>query len=94
MIYTLTLNPALDRTIHVDGLTCDIANRIIEEHRFPGGKGIDVSKVLTALGTPNTALGFIGGFRGDELEALLVGGGSQLRLRPDRGRDAFEHHRP
>ena len=36
MIYTLTLNPALDRTIHVDGLTCDVANRIIEEHRFPG----------------------------------------------------------
>lgn len=72
MIYTLTLNPALDRTIHVDGLTCDVANRIIEEHRFPGGKGIDVSKVLTALGTPNTAIGFIGGFRGDELEALLV----------------------
>ncbi len=75
MIYTLTLNPALDRTIHVDGLTCDVANRIIEEHRFPGGKGIDVSKVLTALGTPNTALGFVGGFRGDELEALLVGEG-------------------
>ncbi len=75
MIYTLTLNPALDRTIHVDGLTCDVANRIIEEHRFPGGKGIDVSKVLTALGTPNTALGFVGGFRGDELEALLLGEG-------------------
>lgn len=75
MIYTLTLNPALDRTIHVDGLTCDVANRIIEEHRFPGGKGIDVSKVLTALGTPNTALGLVGGFRGDELEALLVGEG-------------------
>jgi 6-phosphofructokinase 2 len=75
MIYTLTLNPALDRTIHVDGLTCDVANRIIEEHRFPGGKGIDVSKVLTALGTPNTALGFAGGFRGDELEALLLGDG-------------------
>lgn len=75
MIYTLTLNPALDRTIHVDGLTCDVANRIIEEHRFPGGKGIDVSKVLTVLGTPNTAIGFVGGFRGDELEALLLGGG-------------------
>jgi 6-phosphofructokinase 2 len=72
MIYTLTLNPALDRTIHVDGLTCDVANRIIDEHRFPGGKGIDVSKVLTALGTPNTAIGFVGGFRGDELEALLL----------------------
>ena len=75
MIYTLTLNPALDRTIHVDGLACDVPNRIVEEHLFPGGKGIGVSKVLTALGTPNTALGFVGGFRGDELEALLVGDG-------------------
>lgn len=75
MIYTLTLNPALDRTIEVDGLACDVANRILEQHWFPGGKGIDVSKVLTGLGTPNTALGFIGGFRGEELEALLVGEG-------------------
>jgi 6-phosphofructokinase 2 len=75
MIYTLTLNPALDRTIRVNGLACDVANRIIEEHRFPGGKGVDVSKVLTALDTPNTALGFVGGFRGDELEALLIGMG-------------------
>ncbi|HOT94412.1 MAG TPA: 1-phosphofructokinase [Methanoregulaceae archaeon] len=75
MIYTLTLNPALDRTIHVDSLSCDVANRIVEEYRFPGGKGIGVSKVLTALGTPNVALGFVGGFRGDELEALLIGEG-------------------
>ena len=75
MIYTLTLNPALDRTINVDSLSCDVANRIVEEHLFPGGKGISVSKVLTALGTPNTALGFVGGFRGDEFEALLVEGG-------------------
>lgn len=77
MIYTLTLNPALDRTIHVDNLSCDVANRIVEEFRFPGGKGIGVSKVLTALGTPNVALGFVGGFRGDELEALLIGEGVQ-----------------
>lgn len=72
MIYTLTLNPALDRTIQVNSLSCDVPNRIVEEHLFAGGKGIGVSKVLTELGTPNTALGFIGGFRGDELEALLV----------------------
>jgi 6-phosphofructokinase 2 len=75
MIYTLTLNPALDRTIRVNSLSCDVPNRIVEEHLFAGGKGIGVSKVLTALGTPNTALGFVGGFRGDELEALLVGDG-------------------
>ena len=75
MIYTLTLNPALDRTIHVDNLSCDVANRIVEEARFPGGKGIGVSKVLTAFGTPNVALGFVGGFRGEELEALLIGEG-------------------
>ncbi|NLX49245.1 MAG: 1-phosphofructokinase [Methanospirillum sp.] len=75
MIYTLTLNPALDRTIQVDGLACDVPNRIVEEHIFAGGKGIGVSKVLTELETQNTAIAFVGGFRGDELLSLLVGDG-------------------
>ena len=77
MIYTITLNPALDRTIWVEKMQYDDSNRIEKEERFAGGKGIDVSKVLTVLGVSNRALGFIGGFTGDELEGRLVNEGIQ-----------------
>jgi len=50
MIYTITLNPALDRTIEVDGLVADDANRILHEERYAGGKGIDCSRVIEELG--------------------------------------------
>lgn len=68
MIYSITLNPALDCTIWVDKIKSDEPNSIEKEARFAGGKGIDVSKVLTTLGLPNRALGFVGGFAGGELE--------------------------
>jgi 6-phosphofructokinase 2 len=75
MIYTVTLNPALDRTVWVDKIQFDDANRIEREERYAGGKGIDVSKVLTTLGAENKALGLIGGFAGEELEGRLVNEG-------------------
>jgi fructose-1-phosphate kinase PfkB-like protein len=49
VIYTITLNPALDRTLWVSEIKEDVSNRIIREESYAGGKGIDVSKVLTAL---------------------------------------------
>lgn len=75
VIYTLTLNPALDRAIWVQEVRFDTANRIVQEGRYAAGKGIDVSKVLTVLGTPNVALGFVGGFAGEELEGQLLNAG-------------------
>lgn len=72
MIYTITLNPALDRTIWVKTLQSDDANRIQKEEKFAGGKGIDVSRVLTHLGVPNRALGFLGGYAGMEAEGMLL----------------------
>lgn len=75
MIYTITLNTALDRTIVVNSICPDDCNRIEEEKMYAGGKGVDVSKVLTALGIPNKALGFVGGFAGEELEGLLINEG-------------------
>src|SRR4030042_4289155 len=75
MVYTITLNPALDRTIWVKKIKADDSNRIDKEERFAGGKGIDVSKVLTILGVNNAAMGFVGGFTGEELEGLLINGG-------------------
>jgi 6-phosphofructokinase 2 len=75
MIYTITLNPALDRTISIKNINPDDCNRIEHEQLYAGGKGIDVSKVLTKFGVKNKALGFVGGFAGEELEGLLINEG-------------------
>jgi 6-phosphofructokinase 2 len=75
MVYTITLNPALDRTLWVEKIQPDESNRIEKEQRYAGGKGIDVSKVLTILEMINKALGFVGGFAGEELEGRLLNEG-------------------
>lgn len=71
MIYTVTFNPSLDYIVSVDSFTCGIVNRTSSEIIFPGGKGINVSMVLKNLGYENTALGFLGGFTGNELQKLM-----------------------
>lgn len=68
MIYTITFNPALDYTIKIQNLKTGEINRSEEEHILAGGKGINVSIVLNELGIETTALGFIAGFVGDEIE--------------------------
>ena len=75
MVYTITLNPALDRTLWVQKIQPDESNRIEKEQRYAGGKGIDVSKVMKTLGVSNKALGFVGGFAGEELEGRLLNEG-------------------
>ncbi|EDL65502.1 1-phosphofructokinase [Bacillus sp. SG-1] len=64
MIYTLTLNPSIDYFVTVDELALGGTNRMEHETKAPGGKGINVSRVLTSLGIQNKALGFLGGFTG------------------------------
>ena len=71
MIYTLTFNPSLDYVITVDDFQTGIVNRTKQELVFPGGKGVNVSMVLSNLGIDNTALGFIAGFTGNKLQELL-----------------------
>lgn len=71
MIYTVTFNPSLDYIVTAEHFTLGMVNRTKEEHIFPGGKGINVSMVLQNLGYANTALGFLAGFTGDELQRLL-----------------------
>ena len=77
MIYTITLNPALDRTLWVEKIETGDSNRIEREERYAGGKGIDVSRVLTTFGIDNKALGFVGGFTGAELEGRMLNEGIQ-----------------
>ena len=71
MIYTVTFNPSLDYTIRMNTLKLGEINRTEEEVIFPGGKGINVSIVLKNLGTASTAMGFLAGFTGHEIERLL-----------------------
>ena len=67
MIYTVTLNPALDYYCTVETLNLGETNRCITESLIGGGKGINVSLMLAQLGVPTTALGFAAGFTGEEL---------------------------
>lgn len=71
MIYTVTFNPALDYIVSLKELRTGAVNRVQSEHLLPGGKGINVSIVLKNLGHENTALGFIAGFTGREIQCRL-----------------------
>ena len=71
MIYTITFNPALDYISQVDNFEVGKINRTKTEKILPGGKGLNVSIVLKNLGLESTALGFIGGFTGEELQRRI-----------------------
>ena len=73
MIYTVTLNPALDKTVEIPGMALDTVNRITEMRTDPGGKGINVSKVIAKLGGESCAVGILGGENGKMLKKLLEG---------------------
>jgi len=72
MIYTLTLNPALDRELTVPDLVFDEVLRATALRIDYGGKGFNVSRALAALGAESIALGFVGGKTGEKLEAGLA----------------------
>jgi len=80
LIYTVTLNPALDRTLYVESLSPGQTTRIRHEERYAGGKGIDVSRALREMGSDNVALGLVGGFGGKELEGRLLLAGVACRF--------------
>ena len=71
MIATVTLNPSLDKIVTVEELVVDEANRWTSLRRDPGGKGINVSRVVHELGGETIAYGFIGGIDGETLKHLL-----------------------
>lgn len=68
MIYTVTFNPALDYVVSVEHFTLGKVNRTVRERIFYGGKGINVSALLSNLGFSSRALGFVAGFTGREIE--------------------------
>ncbi|MCQ8212357.1 1-phosphofructokinase [Cetobacterium somerae] len=75
MIYTLTLNPALDYFLSFDSFVEGNLNIPKETYKLPGGKGINVSKILKNFDTISTCLGFIGGFTGEFIKTTLTNEG-------------------
>ncbi len=71
MIATVTLNPSLDRHVAVENLVLDDTNRWVSFSYMPGGKGINVSRVVYLLGGDTIAYGLIGGIDGDVLKKIL-----------------------
>lgn len=72
MIYTVTLNPALDRELTVPQI---IENEVLRATRTQvdfGGKGFNVSRMISALGGESTAVGFVGGKSGELLQDGLI----------------------
>lgn len=71
MIYTCTLNPAIDYYIHSDLFTIGELNRSQNSSMSIGGKGINVSVMLKNLGVDSILTGFLGGFTGQYIEEYL-----------------------
>ncbi len=71
MILTVTLNPALDRTMIVPHFQTGFRHRATDTVMLPGGRGINVARVAKALGRPVIATGFIGGRKGDQIASDL-----------------------
>ncbi|MGW3420629.1 1-phosphofructokinase family hexose kinase [Streptomyces phaeochromogenes] len=72
MILTVTLNTALDITYRVRGLRPHTSHRVTEVVERPGGKGLNVARVLAALGHEVAVTGFVGGATGRALREQLA----------------------
>ncbi|RSS45596.1 1-phosphofructokinase family hexose kinase [Streptomyces sp. WAC08241] len=72
MIVTVTLNTALDLTYRVPALTPHASHRVTQVIERPGGKGLNVARVLAALGYETVATGFAGGATGAVLRDRLA----------------------
>jgi len=71
MVITVTLNPALDKTAELQDLKVGALNRLQQIRTDVGGKGINVSKMISALGGDTIATGFVGGGSGEEIVQTL-----------------------
>src|SRR5512137_242525 len=75
MIYTVTLNPALDRTLTVPSLRLGELNRARSVRLDHSGKGINVSRALRLLGVPSRIIAFLGGGTGRAIRDGLAAEG-------------------
>ena len=82
MIYTVTLNPSVDYIVRLPSFEAGRVNRADYEAIVAGGKGINVSVMLHHLGVESTALGFVAGFTGKEIQRLVREAGCHERFLP------------
>ncbi|WP_106495058.1 1-phosphofructokinase [Lentibacillus sp. Marseille-P4043] len=80
MIYTCTITPSIDYTVYLPEFHTGELNRSKDVYYYPGGKGINVSRVLKRLGKNSTALGFSGGFTGGYITDFLEQEGIQTNF--------------
>ncbi|MFL2101390.1 1-phosphofructokinase [Desemzia sp. FAM 24101] len=80
MIYTVTLNPSIDYIVKIPAIQAGELNRMESDIKLPGGKGINVSRVLNNLGQATTTLGFLGGFTGHFISNWLTQEAIQTRF--------------
>ncbi len=71
MIVTVTMNPAIDKTVDIESLERGGLNRISHVELDAGGKGINVSKTISALGGKSIATGFIAGNSGKVIQGVM-----------------------
>jgi 1-phosphofructokinase len=86
MIYTCTLNPSIDYLVELEHVELGSLNRTERTSFYPGGKGINVSRVLKRLGVDSKALGFVGGFTGGFIKDYLSSEGIEQEF--------IEHEKP
>jgi 1-phosphofructokinase len=86
MIYTCTLNPSIDYLVELEQVELGSLNRTERTSFYPGGKGINVSRVLKRLGEDSKALGFVGGFTGSFIKDYLTSEGIEQKF--------IEHEEP
>ena len=80
MIYTLTINPSLDYIMEMDEICVGKMNRSKIEYILPGGKGINVSQVLSVLGVENVTILPAAGFTGEKLLEMLANKGIETHV--------------
>jgi 1-phosphofructokinase len=85
VIVTVTANPSVDRTYRLGELRAGALNRASEVLVEPSGKGINVSRILAALGAPTRAVVTSGGWEGRQLIDLLAAGGLTASAVPVAG---------
>ncbi|MBQ8381629.1 MAG: 1-phosphofructokinase [Clostridia bacterium] len=82
MIYTVTLNPSIDYILRTPPPVAGEVNRTMGEEMLYGGKGINVSVILSRLGLQTVAMGFVAGFTGDALTEMVREAGVDSDLIP------------
>lgn len=80
MILTVTLNPAVDKTCHINELLLGQVNRLQSVNSIAGGKGVNVTKILRQFECPVTAMGFLGGYTGQLIQERLTEMGAECHF--------------